>query len=118
MSHTTVTTAKVSNLDYLTVLSKGNPEFVTEMIDIFLTETPAEIETLEISIEENDFEQIQSIAHHMRSTMPFVGLDKHIGTELTQTEQLAKARSGIQTIKINFAKIKAICNKAVEELSA
>jgi HPt (histidine-containing phosphotransfer) domain-containing protein len=118
MKNTTLSSIKVSNLDYLTVLSKGNKEFITEMLDIFLTETPVEIETLENAIAETDFEQIQSIVHHMRSTMPFVGLDKHIGAELIQTEQLAKARSGIQTIKINFAKIKEVCNKAVEELNA
>jgi hypothetical protein len=107
---------KVSNLAYLTELSKGNTQFVTEMIDIFLAENPAEVETLELAIAESDYEQIQSISHHMRSTMPFIGLDVHISKDLTETEQFAKSRSELPEIKIRFVKIKRICNLAVEEL--
>jgi len=69
---------KVSSLAYLTELSKGNAGFITEMLDIFLSENPVEIESLENAIAESDYEQIRSISHHMRSTMPFVGLDIHI----------------------------------------
>ena len=107
---------KVTNLTYLTDLSKGNKEFVTEMIEIFCAENPHELDSLERSVQDSDYEQIQSISHHMRSTMPIVGLDVHIGKELIELEQLAKTSSGIQTIRFNFGKIKAICQKALEEL--
>ena len=45
---------KVTNLAYLIDISKGNKSFITEMIEIFLTENPLEINSLESAIEEKD----------------------------------------------------------------
>jgi HPt (histidine-containing phosphotransfer) domain-containing protein len=109
---------KVSNLTYLTQLSKGNTEFVQEMLAIFLEENPIEIKSFEDAIKEKDFEQIQAIAHHMKSTTPFVGIDTHIREELIETEKLAKLKTDIDTISIHFTKIKRICLKALEELNS
>ncbi|HEV7231213.1 MAG TPA: hypothetical protein VGO45_07795 [Bacteroidia bacterium] len=107
----------VSNLEYLTDLSKGNTAFVKEMLGIFLEDNPGEVKTLGLAIEETDYDQIRAISHHMMSTMPFVGLNVHLGKELAETEELAKTKTGIQLIKTHFAHIKEICEKACEELA-
>jgi HPt (histidine-containing phosphotransfer) domain-containing protein len=107
---------KVTNLDYLKDLSKGNPTFVDEMIEIFLTESPEEIRLLEKGILERNFELIKSSAHKMRSTIPFLGLDKIIETEVLEIEKLAGLKTDIQKIEIDFSKIKDVFLKAIEEL--
>lgn len=128
---------KVTNLDYLLKLSKGNDEFVKDMIGIFLEENPAEIRTLERAIEERDFRQINAAAHKLRSTVPFVGIDKMISGDISEIEHLALVEAGdplesnpktekksflpndrevISKIERLFQKIKSICFRAYDEL--
>ncbi|MBI3519153.1 MAG: Hpt domain-containing protein [Bacteroidetes bacterium] len=107
---------KVTNLDYLNDLAKGDTGFIQEMIQIFLTENPEEIKNLEQAIEEINYNAIKSISHHMKSTIPFVGLDKLIGKDLLDIEKLAGEQIGIEKIKILFAEVKTTCNRAFEEL--
>lgn len=107
---------KVTNLDYLNELAKGDTAFIAEMIAIFLEENPEEIKTLEAAIQENQFEDIKSIAHHMKSTIPFVGIDLLIGKDLLEIEKLAAEKTGLGQIKILFENVKTICEKSYDEL--
>ena len=128
---------RVTNLDYLKKLSRGNDQFMKEMIRIFLLENPHEVEALEKAISERDFRLINSTAHKLRSTVPFVGIDKLIASEITQIEQLALARAGdpladgparkparflptdrelIERIGALFKRIKTVCSRAYDEL--
>ena len=108
--------ARVSNLDYLTEMSNGNGEFIGEMIRIFLVEMPSEIGNLEDGILRQDHETIKQAAHKLKSTIPFVGLDKIISKELTEMEQLASAHADIKSIEPLFNKVKLMCEKAAREL--
>lgn len=107
---------KVTNLDYLTELAKGDASFITEMIHIFLEENPIEIKTLAQAIEETNYENIKSISHHMKSTIPFVGIDLLIGKDLMDIEKLASEKTGIEMIKTVFVNVKTVCDKAFKEL--
>ncbi|HXU27678.1 MAG TPA: Hpt domain-containing protein [Bacteroidia bacterium] len=109
---------KVIDLTYLNEISKGDANFIKEMIGIFLDETPEEINQLEKAITHADFEKIRAISHHMKSTVPFVGLDIIIGSELAQIENLALDKKEIEIIGTNFEKVKAVFQQAHEELSA
>ena len=108
---------KVSDLTYLNEISKGDANFIKEMISIFLSETPDEISQLENAIALSDFDKIRSISHHMKSTIPFIGLDSLIGKELAQIEDLALGKKDIQTISTHFIKVQAVFKQAIEELS-
>lgn len=126
---------KVTNLDYLKKLSKGNEQFVKEMIRIFLEENPGEIITLGKAIEQRDFDLINSAAHKLRSTVPFVGIDKMIAGDISEIEHLAQNKAKplfensvketgiiptdkelINKISRLFSRIREICGKACDEL--
>ena len=107
---------KVVDLTYLTAISKGNKAFINEMIGIFLTENPKEICGLENAIKTQDFIEIKEEAHKMKSTIPFVGIDKLIEKDLVEIERLALEKSGLEKIEKLFVNIKNICRKAEEEL--
>jgi HPt (histidine-containing phosphotransfer) domain-containing protein len=109
---------KTCNLDYLLELAKGNKAFIEEMLGIFIAENPIEIQQVEKGISEMDFGLIKSSAHKMKSTIPFVGLDKLIKHELQEIENLAASKSDLEKIKVIFAKVKETCLKAQEELKA
>ncbi len=107
---------KVTNLDYIKELAKGDTAFIHEMITIFLEENPEEIKNLEQAIEEQDFEKIKSFSHHMKSTIPFVGIDVLIGKDLVDIEKLATEKTGANAIKTLFENVKIVCEKAYNEL--
>jgi HPt (histidine-containing phosphotransfer) domain-containing protein len=135
---------KVTNLGYLDELSKGDPEFVKQMIRIFLEENPREIKMLEEGIRNKDMSAINMAAHKLRSTLPFVGIDAHVAKEIEEIEAIAVDGSAVQKLeiaadgeenhrkievvttdvsvlqKINdlFPKIKKVCEMAQEELKA
>src|ERR1035437_2473223 len=94
---------KVINLDYLLDLSKGNTQFVKEMIDTFLIENPKEIDSLEKAIQSKKFEAIKQTAHLLQSSIPFVGLDKVIESEVYEIEKIAVDKTVIKKIEIVHA---------------
>ncbi|MFI5142097.1 MAG: Hpt domain-containing protein [Bacteroidia bacterium] len=108
---------KVTNLTYLNEISKGDANFIKEMVDIFLSETPDQIQQLKKAITETDFPKIRSISHHMKSTVPFVGLDLIIGYDLIRIEDLALNQKDIQAINSYFTKVQAVFQQAHKELS-
>jgi HPt (histidine-containing phosphotransfer) domain-containing protein len=133
---------KVTDLNYLSGLSKGDTQFVKEMIRIFLEENPREIRLLEEGIKERDFKRIYLAAHKLRSTMPFVGIDRLIEKEIAEIERIASDKSNVQKIEVSpegnpdikkieiittdksqlyrieelFPKVKDVCEKARVEL--
>jgi hypothetical protein len=108
---------KVTNLDYLKELAKGDTKFVKDMIKLFLAENPEEIKQLEQAIQKHHFELIRSISHHIKSTIPFVGLDLHINQDLSDIEKWATEKTGIECIGSLFTKVKVVCEKAFHELN-
>lgn len=142
MKNSNVNLKKVTNLDYLIDLSKGNMQFVKEMINTFLVENPKEIESLEKAIQSKNFEDIKQTAHLLQSSIPFVGLDKIIENEVYEIEKIAADKSvlkkieilpadksdiqkieilstdkpSLQKIELLFSKVKEACENARQEL--
>lgn len=104
------------DLTYITELSRGNKAFIKEIISIFLAENPGEIDILEKAVADNDFELVKTTAHKLKSTIPFLGLDKVVGQDVFEMEDLAAQRSNMPRIKEHLLKVKQACDKAYEEL--
>jgi HPt (histidine-containing phosphotransfer) domain-containing protein len=109
-------TEKITDLNYLSALAKGNKEFIKEMISIFLTDTPVELRSLETGIADQNFETIRSVAHKLKSTLPYVGIDKIIGKEVLEIETMAAGKSDMAGITARFEKVKEVCDRACSEL--
>jgi len=116
MKNDTTNMEKITDLNYLIDISKGNKVFVKEMINLFLSENPEEIKCLEKGIQEKNYDQIKATAHKLRSTIPFIGLDKLIEKDVIGIETLAAQKGDIQEIEKHFMKIKETCERAYFEL--
>ena len=84
------------------------------MIRSFSIQMPAELEKLKSSIIERNYEQIGSIAHNMRSTLSYMGLNQ-LTPLLQQIEQECEKQNGITRIDDNFTLISATCQLAIAE---
>ncbi len=63
------------DLTYLRDVSSGSNEFMVEMIELFLEQTPAYFEQLKQSIAEQNWSRVSEIAHKIKPTLAFMGAD-------------------------------------------
>jgi len=104
----------VIDLEYLKIISKGDEVFEKNMIRSFSTQMPEELRRLKSSIIDKNYEQISSIAHNLKSTLSFMGLNQ-LTPLLQQIEQECKKQDGINRISDNFTLISATCQLAIIE---
>lgn len=64
------------NFSYLNEMSGRNPEFIKEMIGLFITKVPAELETLEEALYKDDYDSVIKITHNMRSSLSLFMLEE------------------------------------------
>jgi DNA-binding NarL/FixJ family response regulator len=109
-----VNDTSVIDLEYLKKLSKGDEIFEKNMIRSFSVQLPEELEKLRSSISQKNYEKIGSIAHNMKSTLSYMGLNQ-LTPLLQQIEQECEKQNGITRINDNFTLISATCQLAITE---
>jgi CheY-like chemotaxis protein len=105
------------DLAFLEELSKGRTDFFMSMIDIFITQNQGDMKTLEAAISTSDFCTIMLMAHKIRTSVSFVGLDKRLNAQLEEIELLAEDKMNLARITQLFRQVSAICAQAERELS-
>lgn len=63
------------DLTYLRDVSSGSNEFIVDMIELFLEQTPAYFEQLRQFIAEENWPKVAEIAHKIKPTLAFMGAD-------------------------------------------
>lgn len=89
------------DLSYLNEVSSGNSEFIIEMIDIFIQQTPAYVQQLTDAINNKEWTAIAQVAHKIKPTLAFMGVDsaKEI---MVQIENDARNQENYEKIVFNF----------------
>jgi PAS domain S-box-containing protein len=103
---------KYTNMSYLNKLTKSNPKLMTEMIDVYLNQTPTLINTMKKSWLDKDLETLQAAVHKLIPSFVIVGIDKN-------HEDLArKMEENITAVEMKnwLGAIENICMQACEEL--
>lgn len=94
------------DLSYLDEVAGGNAEFIIEMIDIFLQQTPDYVASLKQAFEERDWKKIAEISHKIKPTLAFIGLHRE-QQEMANIEHQARAEENYDGIKASF---EGLCN--------
>lgn len=95
----------VIDLSYLRDVSSDNTEFMIEMIDIFLTQTPGYVEQLIIAVDQKDWSKIADLSHKIKPTMSFMGVESAKNT-LGDIETKARNQEDYEGIVAEFDKMK------------
>lgn len=104
------------DLTYLTQISNGNKEFIGEILDLFTTQIPHELERIEKAIAEKDFTTIRSVAHKLKSSVPMAGLDKKLFPLLSRMEESGDTKTDLTELKTSFKVVKEDCLRVIEEI--
>ncbi len=106
---------RCTDLTYLKGLSKGDNEFVKNMISIFIKQTPAAIQKMEADLSNKDWGSLKAVAHKMKPSFSFVGITT-LKDKIESIEDNASQGTNPNLIADLIAEVKEVSLKAVAEL--
>lgn len=92
------------DLTYLETIASGDREFIVEMIDMFMTQTPLYLDELKAEIMEENWTGVGSVAHKIKPTLAFIGVPS-IMEMIARIEANAKKSENIEMIRADYAEI-------------
>ena len=104
------------DISYLKSLSEGNDGFVTEMLTIFLEDTPVLIQQMKVALDKEDWKKVAQLAHKYRSPLALLGIKK-IEDIMTDIEYNAKEKKNLQEISKTFKEAEKLTADALEYIS-
>ena len=107
---------KLTDLTFLNELADGNKEFIKKMLEIYVKQTPENIGSLETFAADNNYDGISSVAHKMRSSVPYVGLGE-VEKLLEKLEFEAKQRINVNNYAHLVSEIKRMCEISITEVN-
>jgi CheY-like chemotaxis protein len=108
-------TAKVCNLRYLTDITRGNKKMISNIIDVFLEETPAELSSLSEAISTTNYRIILDISHKIRSSFSLLGIGV-LDPVFAEMEDLSVLSAGIEKIKLLNHRVNLVFAQAKDEM--
>ncbi|NMH26123.1 Hpt domain-containing protein [Flavobacterium solisilvae] len=103
------------NLAKVYELSDNDPEFVLQIITLFVTEVPEDMKQIEIGIDSKDHKLAYSFAHKIKPTLDLLGMTVAF-EEILQVEAWTKREGKRKEIEDTFKSIQSQVEKAVKEI--
>lgn len=93
------------DLSYLMDHAAGDREFMLDMINTFLDETPVKIEQLDTAISQQDYQKIKSDSHGIKGLFFTLGITR-AGDLIKEIENLAESRAQLESIRERYEELK------------
>ena len=106
-----------ADMAYLMDLSSGNTQLIKEILQLFVKQTPPDMELLSAYIQQEDWEKAYKQAHHIKPTLAYVGANQ-MRQELQEIEDLAKNRRDLDSIPTKLATLMPRLEVLYRELDA
>ncbi|MEZ4876839.1 MAG: Hpt domain-containing protein [Flavobacterium sp.] len=103
------------NLAKVYELSDNDPEFVMQIISLFVTEVPEDMKYIEQGIEIKDHKLAYSYAHKIKPTLDLLGMNQAF-EEILQVEAWTKREGKRKEIDATYDSIKDQVEKAIKEI--
>ncbi|RXR23306.1 Hpt domain-containing protein [Flavobacterium stagni] len=103
------------NLAKVYALSDNDPEFVMQIITLFVTEVPQDLQQIDLGIKAKDHKLAYSFAHKIKPTLDLLGMSM-AHEEILQVEAWTKVEGKRKEIEATFESIKDQVEKAVKEI--
>jgi hypothetical protein len=103
------------NLAKVYALSDNDPEFVNEILTLFVTEIPEDLAQIKEGIKKKDHKHAYAYAHKIKPTLDLLGLNVAF-EEILQVEAWTKVEGKRKDIDYTFKSIKAQVKDAIKEI--
>ncbi|MEZ7513741.1 MULTISPECIES: Hpt domain-containing protein [Flavobacterium] len=103
------------NLSKVYALSDNDPEFVNEILTLFVTEVPDDLKQIKEGIKKKDHKHAYAYAHKIKPTLDLLGLNVAF-EEILQVEAWTKTEGKKKEIEHTFESIKTQVKEAIKEI--
>ena len=97
----------IIDLSYLKEVASDNTEFIIEMIDIFLVQTPGYVDQLTEAVDHKDWSKIAELSHKIKPTLSFMGVESAKNT-LGVIETKSRNQEDYEGIVTEYNKMKEV----------
>lgn len=104
------------NLAKVYALSDNDPEFVMQIISLFVTEVPQDLTQIRLGIKTKDHKLAYAYAHKVKPTLDLLGMNVAF-EEILQIEAWTKREGKRKEINDTFESVESQIEKAVKEIS-
>lgn len=105
------------DLKQLEELSDGSSEFVIEIVKVFLSDVPKQLNNLRLSFNKNDFDELTRIAHKLKPSIDLLGITS-LTEDIRIIEGYSKNGTHINELSNLIVNVQTTLNKTTEELKA
>jgi hypothetical protein len=103
------------NLSKVYALSDNDPEFVNEILTLFVTEVPDDLAQIKEGIKKKDHKHAYAYAHKIKPTLDLLGMNVAF-EEILQVEAWTKIEGRRRDIEHTFDSIKTQIKDAIKEI--
>ena len=103
------------NLSKVYALSDNDPEFVMQIITLFVTEVPLDLKQINSGIKNKDHKLAYAYAHKIKPTLDLLGMTM-AHEEILQVEAWTRAEGKKKEIEATFESIENQVEKAIKEV--
>jgi HPt (histidine-containing phosphotransfer) domain-containing protein len=103
------------NLSKVYALSDNDPEFVNEILTLFVTEVPDDLAQIKEGIKKKDHKHAYAYAHKIKPTLDLLGMNMAF-EEILQVEAWTKVEGKRKDIDHTFDSIKTQIKEAIKEI--
>lgn len=104
------------NLGYLLKRTKSNPVLMTQMITLYLEQTPPLIEIMRESTDAKDWPALYSAIHKMIPSFTIIGIEEEYEQMAKKVQEYSGTVSNVGEIPTLVAELEKVCTTACKEL--
>lgn len=106
---------KYTDLTYLKEISNGSNEFIDQMIQLYMEQTPDIIKKMESYLTAGDLKAVRATAHKMKPSVGFMGISA-LKDVVLKIEEYAQNGMDIERISELIQRVKKVSDLAIKEL--
>lgn len=107
---------KYCNLDYLTERTKSKPILMTEMILLYLKQTPILVKEIKKGVKQKDWEAVNAAAHKMIPSFSIMGIHKDHENIAKKIQEYTSTNKQIDKLPNLIIQLEKVCLQVCEEL--
>jgi PAS domain S-box-containing protein len=107
---------KCTDLNYLIQRTKSNPKLISEMISLYLEQTPPLIESMRTSFDQKDWSTLYATVHKMIPSFSIDGINQDFELMAKRVKEFANIQSEEDSIPDMVLQLENICVQACREL--
>jgi CheY-like chemotaxis protein len=107
---------KCVNLDYLKRITKSNPQLMSDMIRVYLKQTPIIIETIQKSLHKKDWQTLKSAIHKLIPSFSIMGMDEEVELMAKKVQENAHTLEITDEVHHLTLELIKVCHQSFAEL--